>query len=117
MLLLVTDAYQRRCAMTGESTLPVLEAAHIQPFSENGRHALANGLLLRSDFHKLFDIGMLTITPDYRLEVSTRIREEWFNGKAYYRLHGQPLANLPVDVQQRPNPAYLQWHNENRYVA
>ena len=27
--LLVTDAYQRRCAVTGERTLPVLDAAHI----------------------------------------------------------------------------------------
>lgn len=115
--VLVTDAYQRRCAMTGESTLPVLEAAHIKPFADSGPHELGNGLLLRSDFHKLFDIGMLTITPDYRVEVSTRIREEWFNGKAYYRLHGQPLTNLPVDVRNRPHQAYLQWHNENRYVA
>jgi putative restriction endonuclease len=29
--LLVTDAYQRRCAVTGERTLPVLDAAHIRP--------------------------------------------------------------------------------------
>jgi putative restriction endonuclease len=29
--VLVTDAYQRRCAVTGEKTLPVLEAAHIRP--------------------------------------------------------------------------------------
>ncbi|MFA5536800.1 MAG: HNH endonuclease, partial [Bacillota bacterium] len=27
--VLITDAYQRRCAITGEKTLPVLEAAHI----------------------------------------------------------------------------------------
>lgn len=26
--VLITDAYQRRCAITGEKTLPVLEAAH-----------------------------------------------------------------------------------------
>jgi putative restriction endonuclease len=31
--VLVTDAYQRRCAMTGEKTLPALEAAHIQAYS------------------------------------------------------------------------------------
>lgn len=93
--VLVTDAYQRRCALTGESTLPVLEAAHIQPYSESGPHDPANGLLLRSDFHKLFDIGLVTVTPDHRIEVSPRIREEWFNGKAYYRLHGHPQ---PLDL-------------------
>ncbi len=31
--VLVTDAYQRRCAVTGERTLPVLEAAHIKPYA------------------------------------------------------------------------------------
>ncbi|RPI44481.1 MAG: hypothetical protein EHM59_12710 [Betaproteobacteria bacterium] len=34
--VLVTDAYQRRCAVTGEKTLPVLEAAHIRPYAEDG---------------------------------------------------------------------------------
>ena len=31
--ILVTDAYERRCAVTGEKTLPVLEAAHIKPYA------------------------------------------------------------------------------------
>lgn len=104
--VLVTDAYRRRCALTGESTLPVLDAAHILPFAESGPHHVSNGLLLRSDFHKLFDLGMLTVTPEYRVEVSPRIREEWFNGKAYYRLHGQPLANLPEAMQNRPDHSF-----------
>jgi len=29
--VLITDAYKRRCAITGEKTLPVLESAHIKP--------------------------------------------------------------------------------------
>lgn len=110
--VVVTDAYRRRCALTGESTLPVLEAAHILPYAESGPHDVSNGMLLRSDFHKLFDLGMITVTPEYRVEVSPRIREDWFNGKAYYRLHGQGLENLPESVAERPNPAFLRWHNE-----
>lgn len=72
-------------------------------------------MLLRSDFHKLFDLGLVTVTRDFRVEVSPRIREEWFNGKAYYRLHGKELANLPEAIAHRPDPAFLSWHNENRY--
>ena len=113
--VLVTDAYRRRCALTGESTLPVLEAAHILPFAESGPHDVSNGMLLRSDFHKLFDLGMITVTPELRVEVSPRIREEYFNGKAYYRLHGQELANLPESVSERPSTDFLRWHNDNRY--
>jgi putative restriction endonuclease len=53
--VLVTDAYERRCAVTGERVLPVLEAAHIRPYVEMGPHRVDNGLLLRSDLHTLFD--------------------------------------------------------------
>lgn len=113
--VLVTDAYQRRCAITGERTLPVLEAAHILPFSERGPNEVANGLLLRSDFHKLFDLGLVTVTPELSIEVSPQIREEWVNGKVYYRLHGQHLANIPSEPIHRPGSDFLRWHNENRF--
>lgn len=52
--VLITDIYERRCAVTGEKALPALDAAHIKPVSEEGLHRVDNGLLLRSDIHKLF---------------------------------------------------------------
>jgi putative restriction endonuclease len=110
---LVTNAYQRKCAITGEHTLPVLEAAHIRPFGQAGLNNTYNGLLLRSDFHKLFDIGLVTVTPDYHIKVSPRIRDQWFNGKAYYRLDGERLASLPDDVREQPRADLLAWHNDN----
>lgn len=113
--VLVTDAYQRRCAVTGEKTLPVLEAAHIRPYAEQGPHRVTNGLLLRSDLHKLFDLGYLTVTPELRLEVSPRLREEWSNGRDYYAHHGRPLDYLPIEDFNRPSPDFLAWHNENRF--
>jgi putative restriction endonuclease len=91
----------------------VLEAAHILPFAEHGPNEVRNGLLLRSDFHKLFDIGLVTVTPELSIEISPQIREEWVNGKAYYRLHGQRLANVPSEPAHRPAPDFLRWHNEN----
>ena len=72
--VLVTDAYTRRCAITGERTLPALEAAHIKPFAKLGPNETANGLLLRSDLHKLFDLGYLSVTPDLAVEVSRKIK-------------------------------------------
>lgn len=81
--VMVTDAYQRRCAVTGEKTLPVLEAAHIRPYALSGPNRVSNGLLLRSDLHTLFDLGYITVTPELRLLVSRRLREEWHNGLEY----------------------------------
>ena len=115
--VLVTDAYQRRCAITGESTLMALEAAHIIPYSEEGGHDVRNGLLLRADFHRLFDAGLVSVTPNLRVRISPRIREEWFNGKVYYRLDNNPLSVVPIHPSMRPDPDYLEWHVKNRFQA
>lgn len=115
--VLVTDAYQRRCAITGESTLMALEAAHIIPYSGEGGHDVRNGLLLRADFHRLFDAGLVSVTPDLRVKVSRRIKEEWFNGKVYYRLDNEPLSVVPIHPSMRPDPDRLDWHYRNRFQA
>lgn len=111
--VLVTDAYQRRCAVTGERTLPVLEAAHIRPYSRQGPHRISNGILLRSDLHKLFDLGYVTVTPEMRLEVSPRLKAEWENGREYYSHHGKELSFRPIEQNSLPSGAFLTWHNEN----
>jgi putative restriction endonuclease len=115
--VLVTEAYQRRCAITGEKTLMALEAAHIVPYSGEGSHEVSNGLLLRADFHRLFDVGLVSITPDLRVKISPRIREEWFNGKVYYRLDNMPLSVVPLHPLSRPDPDRLEWHFQNRFQA
>jgi len=108
----VTQSYSRRCAMTGERTLPVLEAAHIQGYAEAGPHDVTNGILLRADLHKLFDKYLITITPDYHIEVSNRIREEYENGKDYYALHGRKLVVLPEKEVEYPAKQFITWHND-----
>lgn len=115
--VLVTEAYHRRCAITGEKTLPVLEAAHIKPYSQDGTHEPNNGLLLRKDLHTLFDRGYITVTDDCHIEVSKRIKEDYGNGKEYYALHGKELVILPDNLQERPSVQFLRWHNENVYMA
>jgi len=47
-------------------------------------HEVSNGLLLRSDIHRLFDAGYVTVTPDYEFKVSGRLREDFNNGETYY---------------------------------
>lgn len=115
--VLVTDAYQRRCAVTGERTLPVLEAAHIKPYALSGPHRVSNGILLRSDLHKLFDLGYVTVTSDLRLEVSRRLKAEWENGREYYAYQGQELRFRPTERTQLPDADFLRWHNESVFRA
>jgi len=109
----ITEVYRRRCAMTGEKTLPALEAAHIRPYSGGGGHELSNGLLLRRDLHRLFDLGYLSVNPDdRRIVVSGRIKTEFDYGREYYALHGRALAP-PGDALALPSAEAMRYHAEH----
>jgi len=112
--VIVTDSYRRRCAFTNSPVLHVLEAAHIRPYSLGGMHIPSNGILLRQDLHTLFDRGYVTATTEHRIEVSSRIRDEFHNGKEYYAMHGKEM-HLPDDTDREPAVELLRWHNENVY--
>jgi putative restriction endonuclease len=111
--VVVMEGYQRRCAVTGEKTLPVLEAAHIRPYADDGPHAITNGIFLRSDLHTLFDRGYITITNDYHVAVSRRIRDEFSNGHEYYAFHDKELQVIPQSAADRPSKEFLEWHQNN----
>ena len=112
--VIVTDIYKRQCAFTNSHVLHVLDAAHIRPYAVGGTHSPSNGLLLRQDVHTLFDRGYLTVTPDYRVEVSHRLKDEFDNGKEYYAFQGRNIV-LPESQIFRPSEEQLTWHNENVY--
>jgi putative restriction endonuclease len=112
----VLDSYGRRCTVTNERTLPALEAAHIRDYSDVEAHSLDNGILFRADIHKLFDSGYVTVTPDHHFLVSGRIKEEFENGRDYYRLHGTSIR-LPEKAAHQPLTEALIWHNETRYLG
>ena len=112
----VLDAYGRACAVTGEHSLPVLEAAHIKPYSRGGEHDVTNGLSLRSDLHRLFDKGYVTVDEEQRFVVGRRLKEDFANGRSYYVLHGCPL-DAPAEAGVSPSAAALAWHREQVFLG
>lgn len=113
--VMVTDAYSRRCAISGEKALPVLQAAHIKPVAEGGQHRLDNGLLLRSDVHTLFDRGYITVTPDHRVLVASKaLKVDFDNGEPYAPYHGSTIL-LPDNEDERPSRQQLEWHNDTLF--
>ena len=109
--LFVADSYNRACALSSSHILHILDSAHIKPYALGGSHSPTNGILLRQDIHTLFDRGYLTVTPEYKVEVSNRIRQEFNNGDDYYAMHGRTI-DLPALQQLRPSREMLSWHNE-----
>jgi putative restriction endonuclease len=112
----VLDAYGRACAVSGEHSLPVLEAAHIVSFARGGPNEVRNGLVLRSDLHRLFDLGYVTVDPAHHFVVSRRLAADFGNGRSYLGFHGQPIG-LPADLGARPAAAALAWHRETLFLG
>jgi len=110
----VIDAYERACAVTSEHSLPALEASHIMPYGKGGEHQVSNGILFRSDIHRLFDLGYVTVTPEHHFEVSRRLREDYENGRSYYPLHGSRI-HVPKSSTDHPDREILSWHNEVKF--
>ncbi|MEM1054326.1 MAG: HNH endonuclease [Bacteroidota bacterium] len=101
-----------RCAVSQEHSLPALDAAHIIPYGqEGGTHSVRNGLLLRADIHRLYDAGYVAVTPDYEFRVSGQLRDDFDNGKVYYRLEEKMSGRkiwTPADAQLKPDPSRLE---------
>jgi putative restriction endonuclease len=98
--------------VTGERALPTLDAAHIRGVAAGGQHRIDNGLLLRTDIHRLFDSGYVTVTPDHRFRVSRRLKSDFDNGEPYYPLDGREIW-VPPSVGARPSREFLEWHAES----
>jgi putative restriction endonuclease len=109
--LAVLDAYDGACAVTNEHSLPVLETAHIRPWGQGGRHELPNGLPLRRDIHRLFDLGFVTVKPDLRFAVSPALRDVYANGATYYELAGRTITT-PAMPDSQPSRELLEWHGD-----
>jgi len=107
--------YGRRCAITGEHTEVVLDAAHIQPYLGPSSNHVQNGMLLTKEFHALFDSGYVTVTPDYEVGVSARLREDWKNGHLYYPFDRWELL-VPPEESSRPSPGALEWNGERVFL-
>ena len=96
------EAYGARCAISRCGVEVALEAAHIDPKRTAVR---CNGLLLRSDLHLLFDMGLLAIDPAFRVHVKPALK-----ASEYWELHKKKIR-LPRVAEWQPRRQLL----EDRY--
>jgi hypothetical protein len=69
--------HTRTCEISGESEQCALDAAHITNVSDYGSYSADNGLLLRTDLHRLFDAKLLKISAkDGRVSILKSIPKD-----------------------------------------
>jgi hypothetical protein len=101
---LLLKQYEGRCVVTGETAVDVLEAAHIDRYRGWHSHVPANGVLLRSDLHTLFDLHLIGVDARGDLVVSRRL-----DSTSHAKLRGTTLR-LPTSPRARPSKARLAAH-------
>jgi putative restriction endonuclease len=99
------EAYNGCCCMTGSDLHAALEAAHVSPYRGPQSNHLSNGLLLRSDIHSLFDLGLLAVDENYQVVLSPVV----LSSKTYISLSGSRIS-LPDDVEFYPSKEALRKH-------
>lgn len=84
------------CAITGETNVLVLDAAHVLPVSQNGSDQVNNGITLRRDLHALFDANILRLDEEGRF---TMVIEPGLESYSNYQGNfTQPLGLSPEQL-------------------
>ena len=85
----VMEIFGSKCAITECMAQDALEAAHVIPVSEGGGYAPDNGILLRRDIHRLFDLNLVAIDPEcLEVNISDQIAND-------YSQYAESVVNLP----------------------
>ena len=102
----ILESYGFKCAISGNSSVPTLEAAHIVPYFGSESDVSPNGICLRADIHRLFDQGYLGISYDphhdrYLVYVHDDISVD------YGSFHGKEI-DVPEDKWAKPSVQALE---------
>ena len=109
----VLSSYNYKCCISGLSIPKLLVASHIVPWKDDTENRLhpGNGLSLSMIHDKAFDIGIITITEDYKVRVSKKYhsKDDTFFNSSLMKYDGESLI-LPNKFS--PKSEFLQYHRD-----
>ena len=111
----VLASYNYTCCITGICYPDMLVAGHIRPWStdEGNRMNPRNGLALNALHDRAFELGYITILPDYKIKVSTSLKkEDAVNLNYFWKYDGQKIQ---MPARFLPDRELLRYHNEERF--
>lgn len=114
----VLAAYNQRCCLTGLAVPQLLTASHIVPWAVDikNRTNPQNGLCLNALHDKAFDCGLLTVTTDFKLKLSQRLRDKPTDHATRDFLRRFEGVTISRPRHFAPDPEFLRYHNENVFL-
>ncbi len=114
----ILSSYNSTCCITGLTPKELLIASHIVPWSidEKNRTNPHNGLCLNPLHDKAFDKGFITITTDYKVKLSNKLKEliEPENSRDFFLKYENKKIILPDKFL--PSKEFLNFHNYNIFL-
>ncbi len=114
----ILAAYNNTCCITGINKPELLVAGHIRPWGIDEKNRLnpRNGLAINALHDRAFESGLLTVTPDYRVHISSALlkQKDEFIKEYFGRYDNQPII-LPSRFL--PDIKFLEYHNKERFIA
>lgn len=110
----VLEAYDCRCALTGLKFIngggrPEAQAAHIKSVEAKGPDIVTNGIALSGTVHWMFDRGLISLSDDLGILLSSKIND--IDGVRKI-INSNGRAHFAENPAWRPHPRYLSWHRE-----
>ncbi|MBK0404876.1 HNH endonuclease [Adhaeribacter sp. BT258] len=110
-------AYNNTCCITGLKDSSLLIAGHIRPWGidENNRLNPRNGIIINALHDKAFEAGLLTITPNYKIKISSTLKKQnkEVSIQDYFLKYDEQEIILPTKFL--PEPDFLEYHNNVRF--
>ena len=114
----VLSSYKQRCCITNISETRLLVASHIVPWKSDVKNRLnpRNGLCLSAPHDKAFDRGLITLTDEFRVEVSPALYA--FETEPLIRDTLLAIRGKPITLPEKfaPDMAFLRKHRETIFV-
>lgn len=112
----VLSSYNNTCCITGINKPELLIAGHIMPWSEDEKNRLnpRNGLALNPLHDKAFELGLITITTNFVIKVSSTLLKEKNKSieENFFNFQNQSLI-LPSRFL--PDKEFLEYHNKIKF--
>ncbi|TYB79799.1 HNH endonuclease [Bizionia myxarmorum] len=114
----ILSSYNLKCCITGLSIPDFLVASHIKPWSKDidNRTNPHNGLCLNSIHDKAFDKGFITVTPDFKVNVS-KYFDDYSNDKSvndfFIKYNTQSILKPERFL---PKKEFLDYHFQNIFI-
>lgn len=115
---MILASYSFKCCITGIDIPQLLVASHIVPWTLDVKNRMnpRNGLCLSALYDRAFDTGLITVTPDLRIKISSRITE---SGSKLTANHFIPYADMSITPPNKfyPSEEFLDFHNKKVFLG